>query len=184
MSYSTDNQKKFSDLKFILNPENKSQLSLKANGGNSILFVFSPEDEKQYIDTALDIFKDEARFIFINNLLIKYIDSIGWDDFKNYYSDYSATPDKIFKSDSSDIDLFDLIINEIEIAQTENKIPFLMRTGALFGTGIDNNNIMEHKFVREMKTPLVIFYPAKTENDSLLFLNFKHASKYRGVIVN
>jgi len=184
MSYLTDSQKKFSDLKFILDAENKSQLTLKANGGNSVLFVFSPEEENLYISKALEIFKENAHFIYINKLVVNFIDTIGWDDFKNYYKDYSATPYKLFKSDSSDTDLFDLIIKEIEFAESENKIPFIVRTGALLGTGIENVNIMENKFVMQMKNPLVIFYPAKNENDNLLFLNFKLASKYRCVLLS
>ena len=141
MSYLTESQTKFNDLKFILDPKNKSQISLKANGGNSILFIFPPSEEKEYMDKALKIFKNQAYFIFVNKLLIEYIDTIGWDDFKQYYQNYIATPDKIFKSDSNDIDLFDMIINEIKKAIEKKKIPFLLNTGSLLGTGIENANM-------------------------------------------
>jgi len=53
----------------------------------------------------------------------------------------------------------------------------------VFGTGIENVNIMEHKFVMSLQHPLVIFYPSKIENDNIYFLNFKPASKYRCTLV-
>ena len=76
-----------------------------------------------------------------------------------------------------------MIINEIEKACQSDKIPFLIRTGCLFGTGIENVNIMENKKVMNLPHPLVIFYPSKIENDNIYFLNFKLASKYRCMLV-
>jgi hypothetical protein len=76
-----------------------------------------------------------------------------------------------------------MIISQIEEACLDDKIPFLIRTGCLFGTGIDNVNIMEHKMVMALKHPLVIFYPSKIEDDNIFFLNFKPASKYRCTLV-
>jgi len=59
----------------------------------------------------------------------------------------------------------------------------LVRTGALYGTGIENVNIMEHATVMSLDQPLVFFYPSTLENDNLLFLNFKLASKYRCTLI-
>ena len=42
---------------------------------------------------------------------------------------------------------------------------------------------MEDKTVMGMKQPLVLFYPAKLENENLYFLNFKLASKYRCTVI-
>jgi len=53
----------------------------------------------------------------------------------------------------------------------------------LYGTGIENVNIMEHKDVMQLKHPLVIFYPSKISEDNILFLNFRPASKYRCTLV-
>ena len=114
---------------------------------------------------------------------MKFIEEDGWDSFKEYYFDFQDTPHLIFKSEDSSVDLFDMVIREIEIACESEKIPFLVRTGCLFGTGIENVNIMEHKTVMNLPYPLVIFYPSRIEDDSLYFLNFKLASKYRCILV-
>jgi hypothetical protein len=158
-------------------------LRRQANGGNSILFSYPPNQEKQYIDKAKAIYADSASFIDISKLLVQFIDEDGWASFSEYYNDFKNTPHLIFHSDDPTPDLFDLIITEIENACQNDKIPFLIRTGCLFGTGIENVNIMEHKTVMNLSHPLVIFYPSKIEDDNIYFLNFKPASKYRCSLV-
>jgi hypothetical protein len=181
MSYIVDHQQKFDGLNFQI--KNQDQLKRQANGGNSILFSFQPNEEHLYIDQAKQLYQEQATFIDISRLLVKFIDGIGWDAFKKYYTDFQSTPHIIFQSDDPDNDLFDLIIHEIQSACDNDKIPFLIRTGCLYGTGIENVNIMEHKAVMSLKHPLVIFYPSRIEDDNLYFLNFKPASKYRCVLV-
>lgn len=181
MSYITDHQQKFDDLKFHL--ANQDQLRRKANGGNSILFSYPPKEEQQYIEKAKELYADNAAFIDISKLLVQFIDKDGWESFNEYYNDFKNTPHLIFRSDDPTPDLFDLIISEIENTCRNNKIPFLVRTGCLFGTGIENVNIMEHKVVMNQSYPLVIFYPSKIEDDNIYFLNFKPASKYRFILV-
>jgi hypothetical protein len=181
MSYITDHKQKFDDLSFYIG--NQDQVRRQSNGGNSILFSYEPEEEKQYIDKAMDIFADKAAFIDISILLVDFIDVEGWGSFKEYYQDFINTPHVIFKSEDPSLDLFDMIINEIQSAALNGKIPFLVRTGCLYGTGIENVNIMENKTVMSLPVPLVIFYPSKLEDDNLYFLNFKPASKYRCLLV-
>lgn len=183
MPYITDHKQKFADLKFHI--ENQDQIRLQANGGNSILFSYSPDEEHLYIEKAHELYPERAAFIDISKLFVKYIDADGWDSFKEYYNDYKNTPHLVFRSGDSDssIDLFDMIIDEIEKACKNDMIPFLIRTGCLHGTGIDNVNIMENKAVMILSHPLVIFYPSKIENDNIYFLNFKPASKYRCTLV-
>jgi hypothetical protein len=181
MPYITDHQQKFDDLRFHI--ENQDQLRRQANGGNSILFSFPPIEEHLYIEKAKDLYAEKAAFIDVSKLLVQFIDKDGWDSFREYYNDFRNTPHLVFRSDDPSPDLFDLIIGEIEKACQNNKIPFLVRTGCLFGTGIDNVNIMENKAVMALPHPLVIFYPSKIEVDNLYFLNFKHASKYRCTLV-
>ncbi|MFA6931312.1 MAG: hypothetical protein WCT05_13385 [Lentisphaeria bacterium] len=181
MSYITDHQRKFADLKHQI--ANQDQLRRQANGGNSILFSYPPEEEQQYIEKAKELYPDKAEFIDISKLLVQFIDADGWESFSKYYKDFIITPHKVFRSDDPAPDLFDLIISDIERACRNDKIPFLIRTGCLFGTGIDNVNIMEHKAVINLPHPLVIFYPSKIEEDNLSFLNFKPASKYRCTLV-
>lgn len=181
MSYITEHQKKFTDLNFHI--INQDQLRLQANGGNSILFSYPPIEEKLYIEKAKELYFDTAVFIDVSKLLIQFIDEDGWESFKEYYNDFKNTPHLIFRSDDPTVDLFDLIIGEIKKACQNDKIPILIRTGCLFGTGIENVNIMENKIIMNLPYPLVIFYPSKIENDNIYFLNFKPASKYRCMLV-
>ncbi|MDI6687775.1 MAG: DUF1788 domain-containing protein, partial [Desulfobacterales bacterium] len=124
----------------------------------------------------------DAHFIDISRLFVSYIDSVGMDDFEEYYMEYENATDQVFKNDN-DVNLFKLIINEIKTASDNNKIPFIVKTGVLFGTGIVNQHIMDDSVVLSLKQPVVFFYPAKYDNDELLFLNFKPASKYRCKLV-
>lgn len=181
MPYITNHLQKFTDLKFHI--ENQDQLRRQANGGNSILFSYPPDEEQLYIEKAKELYTDKAVFIDVSKLLVQFIDEEGWDSFKEYYNDFKNTPHLIFRSDDPTIDLFDLIIGEIEKACQNDNIPFLIRTGCLFGTGIENVNIMENKAVMNLPHPFVIFYPSKIENDNIYFLNFKPASKYRCMLV-
>jgi hypothetical protein len=181
MPYITDHQQKFTDLKFHI--ENQDQIRRQANGGNSILFSYSPNEEHLYIEKAKDLYADKAEFIDVSKLLVDFIDEDGWDSFKDYYNDFKNTSYLVFRSDDPSTDLFDMIIREIKKACQNDKIPFLVRTGCLFGTGIDNVNIMENKAIMALPHPLVIFYPSKIEDDNIYFLNFKPASKYRCMLV-
>lgn len=182
MSYTNNHQKKFTDLK--LHIENQGQLRRRANGGNSILFSYPPNEEQQYIAKAKDLYAEKAAFIDVSKLFVQFIDEDGWESFSEYYTDYKNTPHRIFRSEDPTPDLYNLIINEIEKACKNNKIPFLIRTGCLFGTGIENVNIMENNTVMKLPHPLVIFYPSNIEDDNIYFLNFKLASKYRCILVN
>ncbi len=59
----------------------------------------------------------------------------------------------------------------------------LYSTGSLYGTRIENVHIIEHKVTMGSKLPLVILYPGTYDNDKLLYLNTRVASKYRCYIV-
>ncbi|MBC8551960.1 MAG: hypothetical protein H8D23_20120 [Candidatus Brocadiales bacterium] len=181
MPFITDHNQKFTDLKFHI--ENQDQLRRQANGGNSILFSYPPHEEHLYIEKAKELYSDSAVFIDVSQLLVKFIDEEGWESFSDYYKEFRNTPHVVFHSDDPAPDLFDLIINEIEAACNNDKIPFLIRTGCLYGTGIENVNIMEHRTVMNLPHPLVLFYPSRIHDDNLYFLNFKSASKYRCTLV-
>ncbi len=181
MSFSTEHRQKFEDLEFHLN--NRDALRRQANGGNSVLFSYTPNEENEYINKAKELYADRAVFIDIAQLFVEFIDADGWDDFEAYYKDYQNTPHVVFKSEDPEPDLFKLIISAIERASDGGKIPMLIRTGVLSGTGIENVNIMEHQSVMTLSHSLVFFYPSKIEDDNLLFLNFKPASKYRCTLI-
>ena len=182
MSYITEYKQKFEELTQIL--DNRDQLSLKSNGGNSIIFSYPPEEEILYINEARKRYKDKARFIDISQLLVSFIDDDGWEGFSDYYKTMVSSPHKVFfDKDAKEVDLFNMIIERIKEACSENKLPFLIRTGCLYGTGIENVNIMEDKAVMNMSLPLVIFYPSKIVDGNILFLNFKPASNYRSILI-
>jgi len=181
MPYITGHKQKFEDLKFHI--ENQDQLRRQSNGGNSILFSYPPDEENLYIDKARKLYPTDAAFIDISQLFVQFIDGDGWELFKSYYEDFKNTPHLVFRSGDSSIDLFDLIIDAIETACQHDQIPFLIRTGCLSGTGIENVNIMENRAVIDLPHPLVIFYPSKIEDGAIYFLNFKLASKYRCTLV-
>lgn len=181
MSYIVDYKQKFSDLDSNL--RNQDQLRRQANGGNSILFSYSPHEEQLYLNKARELYSEKAEFIDVSKLLVDYIDADGWAAFSDYYKDFRNTPHVVFKSDDPSTDLFDLIIAAIKQASSNDKVPFLIRSGCLYGTGIENVNIMEHKEVMGLKSPLVIFYPSRISEGNIYFLNFKPASKYRCTLV-
>lgn len=184
MAYLEDHRAKFDNLRVSLNLQNRDQLRRKANGGNSIIFTYPPEEEVLYLQKFEEFNSDASyRFIDVSKLLVQFIDLDGWADFHSYYNDFKDTPHLIFSSEDESTDLMDLIISAINEADQKGKIPVLIRTGALYGTGIENVNIMEHKTVMGLNHPLVIFYPSKIENENLYFLNFKLASKYRCTVI-
>jgi len=184
MAFLDEHKAKFENLKVALNSKNRGQLRRTANGGNSILFTYSSDEEIPYLNKAHEIFsKDKYVFIDLAKLFVKYIDINGWADFEEYYQDFIDTPHKVFKSDDEETDFMDLIIEKIVEADTNNLTPILIRTGILYGTGVENVNIMEHKTVMCLKQILVFFYPSKLEDDNLLFLNFKLANKYRCTVI-
>lgn len=181
MSYLTEHKQKFDDLRHHL--KNSEQLRREANGGNSILFTFPPKEELEYINKAKEIYVSEAEFVDVGNLLVKFIDSFKWNEFEEYYKSFQDTTHIIFKSDDPTEDLFSIIISAIEKAASHGKIPILIRTGVMYGTGIENIHIMEHSIVMSLAHPVVIFYPAKVEAENLFFLNFKPASRYRCTLI-
>ncbi len=181
MSFLTDHKQKFDDLRAALHEDNRTQLRRSANGGNTVLFVYPPAEEEEYIAKARELYPD-GHFIDIAELFVRSIDSVGINDFKQFYQEHISTPDVVFTNEDPDC-LFSLVINEICSASHDGKTTFLIHTGALEGTGIENVNIMEHKSVMSQGIPLVIYYPSTYRNEELLFLNHKSASKYRCKLV-
>lgn len=174
---------KFIELKFILSKKDKQFIKMDAHGGYSVLLIYPPEDEILYLERIENEYSN-AHFIDVSKLFVEHIDSIGLEDFVRIYDDYKSEPQKLFKSGSSEDDFFRHILNEIESAGKESKLPILIRTGALYGTGIENINIMDSPVIQKLTLPLVILYPATVGGDKRLrFLNFKMASDYRAVVI-
>lgn len=178
MSSPPELKRKINELENVLSLDKRDQIRHEANGGNTVLFVYPPEEEEYYIDGAKK-HCTHARFIDIRKLLIDYIESFGLDDFKIFYNSYK-NPQEVFADGEEDPKLEALIIEEITNAIEKDETPFLIHTGALYGTGIENVRIMQNADVMKFGTPLVIFYPAVEKSDTELdFLGVKPASKYR-----
>jgi len=170
----------------LISSENRNQVKLNANGGNSILIVCSPDEELEYIKSAYKILSAENfKFLDINKLLVDFIEE-NKNDIMVKFDLLQSSPNQIFKAPEGeyDNDFFNHILNEIQDVFDENKIPFLHSVGAIYGTGIENIHIIEHKVVMESKLPLIILYPATNNNDKLMFLNSRPSSKYRCMVIN
>jgi hypothetical protein len=176
MAYLDEHKAKFENLKVSLDLQNRDQLKRKANGGNSIVFTYPPKEEILYLKKLNHVAQENNYHIIdLADLFTLFISKTSFGSIKRKYSIFKATPHKVF------IPFKDLIIDTIK--QVDNKIPVLTRTGTLYGTGIENVNIMEDTIVMNLNNPLIIFYPGKIENDSLYFLNIKPASKYRCTVI-
>lgn len=172
----SDVQYKFSEL----NKRLKGDLEVTSQGANVIRLIYPPEQEKIYLRKLKESYPDES-FINVGKLFVKMIDFYGLDRFLEIFDHYRSEPEKVFQSHSQqDQNLFDIIIKAIRKADKEDKIPFLIRTGALNGTGIRLNKIIQDQVVSKLSQPLVIMYPAKETGGDPLFLNIRRTSDYMG----
>lgn len=168
---------KFGELKFILENRDKQSIKMDAHGGHSVLFIYPPSEEITYLERMKNEYP-EGVIIDLGELFVEYIDQCGLDEFTNAYNEYQSEPQKLFK------DFLKLIKDKIEKTGSENKLPILIRTGVLQGTGIENISIMDSKIVHDLPIPLIILYPATEAGDKRLkFLNYKPASDYRSIVV-
>lgn len=159
-----------------------ANISIEANGGKSILFVFPPSDEADYIQEAPNrLKKDTYQIIDFRRSYEAFVSQIGQAEFDKIFSDLGQ---EIFFSQTMHPTLFDHIIEEIRNAYAANKIPVLVHTGLNVDYGFSNINFMEHEVVMNAKLPLIVFYPATfNENGTLKFLGKINASKYRCIVV-
>ncbi len=170
---------KFDELTEKINESTDTRMRLEAQGVKVLRLLYPPRFEKQYLDELRETYPDQA-LIDLSDLFVKLIDDYGIDTFQTIYEGYEDK-EKVFRSDyEDDPDLLDYIIEEIEQAGEDDKIPFLIRTGILYGTGIEVNEIVEHSVVNDLDKPLVIFYPARETEGDPLFLNRRSTSDYRG----
>jgi len=176
---------KILDLKRLIQADQQSEIRLKANGGNTILLVTPPEQEIDFINKMFELLdENEYQIIDINQLLVSFVDQ-NKDEINKKFDLLKSSVQQIFKSPEGEDnnDFYHFLINRIKEAYQNAKIPVLINTGALYGTGIENIHIMESKTVMEASRPLVILYPATDTQEQLMFLNSRPASKYRCVIL-
>jgi hypothetical protein len=185
MAYIDEHKAKFENLKAALDIKNRTQLSLVANGGYTIMFTYPPNEESLYIKKVVGEFNSsEFNIIDISKIFVEYIDEDGIDEFLNFYDSLSPSSHKAF-FDTTDphIDLFDKVINKIVETSEKGLIPILIRTGVFYGTGIENINLTQNKTITELNIPLVIFYPGEIKGSHHHFLNAKQSSNYRCTII-
>jgi hypothetical protein len=176
---------KIKDLEQAVQAYSENNIKLSANGGNSMLFMCPPLEEKQYIE----IFKknlnaDKYSFLDLSELLISFIDD-NREEIELKFQLLKNSSNQIFKLPQGEEgnDLFSMIINSIIQAYEEDKIPILIGVGALNGTDIENIHIMENQVVMAGKKPLIILYPAEKKNEEIMFLGIRPASKYRCMVI-
>lgn len=172
--------------KRLVESDRQSEIRLNANGGNSILIICDPQQEGEFIDSIMNqMGNDTYQIIDLNDIITKYVDSNG-QLLEDLFDLLKGSVPQIFRStdDSDHIDLFKFIIRIIDGCFENNRIPVLINSGALYGSGIENINLMEHEIVMRSKLPLIILYPATKQGDQILFLSKRPASKYRCMIVN
>lgn len=184
MSLQNEIRRKFEDLNTYLDDKMRSYVTISAQGGNSIIFPYPPNEEKKYL-LELNKRYPDAYFIDISSLFVKYIETVGLDDFIDFYKEHEYDPDEVFISESEGVDdFFPLIMEEIKNASETSEYIFIIRTGALYGTGMSNIKLLDNEIIKSLKKPIVVMYPSTLDtsdpdNQKLKFLGFAPASKYR-----
>lgn len=170
----------------LVEADKKTEIRLNANGGNSVLLVCPPQQEKDFIEVLQRMIdKNIFNIVDLNELLTGYIEKQK-SHLEERFSLLQSSLHQIFKAQESESDaqdFYNFILENIRKSFAENKIPVLVNTGALYGTGIESIHFMENKLVMNSKFPIVILYPGEETKDKLMFLNSRPASKYRCLII-
>ena len=171
-------------IRLVESSEN-SNIRLKANGGNSILLVCDPPREGEYIESIQTLMSSEKYHVIdLISIICEFV-STNKSDLDEKFSLLKGSIPQIFKIPEGEEgeDLFNLIMLKIQESLESKKIPVIIHSGALFGSGIDNIHIMESKIVMNASVPTIILYPATSEKGKLMFLGSRPASRYRCHIV-
>jgi hypothetical protein len=173
------------EAKRLVESDRRSEIRLNANGGNSILLICDPMKETEYtahLEELLPV--DGYTIIDLNKCLIDFV-SNNKEELVELFNLLQSATQEIFKAPAGEEshDLFKEIMALIQNALKEDKVPVLINTSSLYGTGIHNIHIMENEIVMKASLPVIILYPATTEPDRILFLGKHPASKYRCMII-
>jgi hypothetical protein len=174
------------EVKRIVASDRRSEIRLNANGGNSILIVCEPNREPEYIETLKkNLGSDEYELIDVGHVLIEFV-TLHKEELSELFELLQSSVQQIFKAPEGEEseDLFKIILSRIKTSYDAGKVPVLLNTGALYGTGIDNIHIMENELIMRAAMPLIVLYPATKQADIFLFLGKRPASKYRCMIID
>lgn len=175
-----------SQVKTIVESDRRSEIRLNANGGNCVLLVCDPSQEQIFINEMNSMLNGQQyQIIDLNSIIVSFAEN-NLSEIKSGFEFLQGSVEQIFKAPSGENrpDLYKYILSAIGDAYSAGKIPVLVRSGALYGTGIENIHLMENELVMKSDKPLIILYPATQEENQLRFLGTRPASKYRCMIVN
>lgn len=172
------------EVKRLVESDKRSEIRLNANGGNSILVVCPPDMELEYIHAMENQMEEGYRIIRLDELLLNYIEEHK-QEIEDRFELLRGSVGQVFKIPAGEDgpDLFNQIIAAVAGCYQTGEIPVLINTGVLYGSDIENIHIMENDQVMKAAFPLIILYPATKENDKLMFLGVRPASRYRCMII-
>lgn len=180
--FDIDHNRLFGMLAEVLS-QDRSQLTLDANGGNSILFVYPNDEDNLYVAEAKRRFHDNAIFVDVAQTLTDFQEEMGMETFKELEEDLGNAVYYRVDNDGMLVTgcFFKFLVDRLTLATAQGLPVFLIGTSAIANKGFSNINIMEHEAVKKAPQPLVYFYPATIEGDKIYFLgDHNHiASKYR-----
>lgn len=179
--FQIEHNRLFGELRAVLKTD-IAHITGKANGGRSLLFVYPPKDDDAYIAYAKENFNPNTySFIDLRVLFTEFISERGLEQFQENYKEFDH---EVFLSDNFyEETFFYYLMKTIEASYQSRKIPVLIHTGTIYGMGFSNINIMEHQIVMRAQLPLIVFYPAIVDKDTIKFLGKQIASKYRCIVI-
>ena len=171
--------------KRLVESDRRSEIRLRANGGNSILIVCDPMMEMEYIKQFNGLLTEDQYSIIDLNICLTEFVTKHQSELPELFDQLQSATHEIFKAPAGEQseDLFKNIIIQIQATFNNNKVPVLINCGALYGTGIEHIHIMENDAIMGAALPLIVLYPATREGDKLMFLGKRPSSKYRCMIV-
>lgn len=180
-NFATDHNRLFSNLEHAL-ANDMATIAVQANGGRSILFCYPHEEDNEYIEEGrrrLD--PTSFEFVDIRDTFAAFVKEIGEETFNEMLENYGK---EVYRSENfSEGTFFHYLMNRISAVIDSDKSPVLVHTGALYDMEFSNIHIMEDPRVLRAKRPLVVFYPATIEGETIKFLGMQVASRYRCIVV-
>ena len=180
-TFEVDHNRLFDNLENVLKKDLTST-ALEANGGRSVLFVYPPNEDEEYIaEGKRRLNGEDYKFIDIREVFTKYVEEIGQSNFEEILSNFGK---EVYRSENgASGTFFEFLMNVIVEAENEDKSPVIVHTGAFYDMGISNIHIMEDTRVMRAKHQLVVFYPATVEGETIKFLGKVPASRYRCIVI-